>query len=61
VDQIVADDASDAAGLGRPNERAFNDGLLIVERDCHDTLHRNCVWHVERDDKDVDCDKAKQP
>jgi hypothetical protein len=58
-DQIVSDDVSEAAGLGRPYEQAFNDGILMVERDCRDTLHRACAWHVERGDKDVDCDKPK--
>jgi hypothetical protein len=59
-EQIVADDATDAQGLGRPNEEAFNNGALISGRDCRDTLRRNCGWHVDRGDKDVDCDKPRE-
>jgi hypothetical protein len=57
--QVVEDDASDAAGLGRPNEEAFNDRALIAGRDCRDSLGRVCRWQVERGDKEVDCDKPK--
>jgi hypothetical protein len=60
-EQIVADDASEGQGLGRPNEEAFNNTVLIAGRDCRDTLRRNCGWHVERGDKDVDCDKPREP
>lgn len=60
-EQVTADDASQAAGLGRPNEELFNDLGLIAGRDCRDTLHRTCVWHIERGDKEVDCDKPKKP
>ena len=57
--QVLADDASEAAGLGRPNEQAFNDQALIAGRDCRDALGRVCHWHLERGDKEVDCDKPK--
>jgi hypothetical protein len=56
-DQVLADDASEAAGLGRPNEEAFNNAALISGRDCRDALGRVCHWHVNRGDKGVDCDK----
>jgi hypothetical protein len=58
-DQVIADDASQAAGVGRPNEELFNNGVLIAGRDCRDTLNRSCHWHVTRGDKEVDCDKPK--
>jgi hypothetical protein len=57
--QVLADDASEAAGLGRPNEELFNNQALIAGRDCRDTLGRACHWHVERGDREVDCDKLK--
>ena len=60
-EQVVADDATEAQGLGRPNEEAFNNGVLIAGRDCRDTLARSCRWHVERGDKEVDCDKSREP
>jgi hypothetical protein len=59
AEQIVADDVTDAQGLGRPNEEAFNNSGLIAGRDCRDTLRRNCGWHAERGDRDVDCDKPR--
>jgi hypothetical protein len=59
-EQVTADDASDAAGHGRPNEEAFNNAALLAGRDCRDTLGRTCRWHVQRGDKEVDCDKPKQ-
>ena len=58
--QVIADDASDAAGNGRPNEEAFNNATLIAGRNCRDALGRVCLWHVERGDKEVDCDRPKQ-
>jgi hypothetical protein len=56
---VLSDVASEAAGMGRPNDEAFNDGTLIAGRDCRDTLKRACKWHVERGDRDVDCDKPR--
>lgn len=58
-EQVIADDASEAAGLGRPNDERFNDQALIAGRDCRDTLGRVCRWHVERGDREVDCDKPR--
>jgi hypothetical protein len=58
-EQVLSDDASQAVGLGRPYERAFNDGVLMVERDCKDTLKRTCQWHKDRGAQ-VDCDKIVQ-
>ena len=58
-EQVIADDASEAAGLARPNDDQFNNQALIAGRDCRDALGRVCHWHVERGDKEVDCDKPK--
>lgn len=56
--EVIADDESEAKGLGRPLEQQFNDNVLLAGRDCRDTLRRACQFHVERGFKEVDCDRA---
>lgn len=34
---------------------------ILAGRSCRDALHRTCVWHRDRGDRDVDCDKPLQP
>jgi hypothetical protein len=57
-EQVLADEQSDKAGLGRPNDEAFNDGTLIAGRSCRDALRRACQWHRARGDKALKCDTA---
>jgi hypothetical protein len=59
--EVAADDVSETQGLGRPLEQQFNDDVLLVGRDCRDTLRRACQWHKDRGFKEVDCDKPRQP
>lgn len=60
-DQVIADDASNKAGLGTPNEQKQSLYNILSGRSCRDALHRVCAWHVERGDKEVDCDKPQPP
>lgn len=57
-EQVLSDTVSEAAGLGRPYEQAFNDGVLLAGRDCRDTLKRNCGWHQARGAQ-IDCDRRR--
>jgi len=40
-------------------ERGQTVANIIAGRSCRDALHRVCVWHKDRGDKDVDCDKPQ--
>jgi hypothetical protein len=60
-EQVIADSISAQAGLGKPNERAQTAYDILAGRSCRDALHRTCVWHVTRGDRDVDCDKPEAP
>lgn len=57
-EQVFGDEESARAGLGHPNEEAFDDAVLIAGRSCRDALRRVCEWHRARGDKALRCDTA---
>lgn len=52
--QVIAD----ADGSLERNQGTYN---IVAGRSCRDALHRVCEWHVDRGDKEVDCDKPLPP
>lgn len=52
-EQVIAD----VEGAQERQQSLYN---IIAGRSCRDALHRVCAWHVERGDREVDCDKPQE-